>query len=87
MRVTSVRIEDNVLERLDRLAGVLSRPRSWMISQAIQRYLDYEEWFVEAVQEGSQSVDAGRTADHADVRRWVESWGTGEELEPPKCRG
>ena len=87
MRTTSIRLEDDVLERLDRLAGSLSRPRSWMISQAIQRYLDYEEWFAESVQEGIQAADEGRTAEHTDVRRWVESWGTKEELEPPKCRG
>lgn len=85
MRTTSVRLEDELLARLDRLAGELSRPRSWMITQAIERYLAYEEWFVEAVHEGMESADAGRTAEHPDVKRWVESWGTERESERPPC--
>ncbi|GAB4278119.1 MAG: hypothetical protein Kow0092_33910 [Deferrisomatales bacterium] len=87
MKATSVRLDDAVLERLDRLAREMSRPRSWVISQAIERYLDYEEWFLEAVQEGVRAADAGRRIPHAAVRRWVEGWGTEEESEPPKCGG
>ena len=39
--------------------------------------------FVEAVREGIEAADAGRTVPYEDVRRWVLSWGTPEELPPP----
>jgi predicted transcriptional regulator len=30
-------------------------------------------------------ADAGKTVDHEDVRQWLLSWGTPDELNPPKC--
>ena len=46
MKATTVRINDDTIERIDCLANTLSRSRSWVINQAIERFLDYEEWFV-----------------------------------------
>lgn len=44
------------------------------------------EAFVEAVKEGIASADAGRTVPYEDVRKWLLSWGTENELPMPKCR-
>ena len=30
-------------------------------------------------------IDAGRFVSHEAVVRWLQSWGTGDELPPPKC--
>jgi len=30
-------------------------------------------------------IDAGRFITHEAVVRWLKSWGTGNELPPPKC--
>jgi len=30
-------------------------------------------------------ADAGRTVPYEDVRRWLLSWGTENELPPPEC--
>jgi len=43
----------------------------------VERYLEYEEWFIDAVNEGIRSADAGRVAEHEKVQNWVESWGPG----------
>jgi len=43
MKTTTVRINDNTLGRIDGLATTLSRSRSWIINQAIERFIDYEE--------------------------------------------
>ncbi len=84
MGAISVRLDDDVLERLDRLGGELARPRSWLIAQAIQRYLDYEEWFVDADREGIESAEAGRTVERGEVVRWIDSWRSEAELDRPK---
>ena|SRR5688572_19197126 len=57
-RVTSIRLDDDLLARLDRLAGALDRPRAWLIEQAIARYLDEQSWQVEAI---SEALDEYRT--------------------------
>lgn len=41
--------------------------------------------FVAAVEEGLADLDAGRTVPYEDVRRWLLSWGTENELPPPTC--
>jgi predicted transcriptional regulator len=38
-----------------------------------------------AVAEGLADDAAGRTIPYEDVRRWLLSWGTDEELPPPQC--
>jgi predicted transcriptional regulator len=50
-KVTSIRLSEELVSRLDQLAGALDRPRSWLIEQAIARYLDEEAWQVAAVAE------------------------------------
>ena len=42
--------------------------------------------FVEAVKEGIASADAGRTVPYEEVRQWLLSWGTENELPKPECR-
>ena len=39
MKTTTIRIDDEMLGRVDGLAKALSRSRSWVINQAIDRYL------------------------------------------------
>lgn len=44
------------------------------------------EAFVAAVERGLASADAGRTVPYEDVRKWLLSWGTKDELPKPECR-
>ncbi len=59
MKATTVRIDDHVLERVDGLAVELSRSRSWVINQAIKQFLNYEEWFLQEVNDGLKEVENG----------------------------
>jgi predicted transcriptional regulator len=75
MKTTTVRVDDNTLERVDGLAKVLSRSRSWVINQAIDRFLEYEEWFVQEVQDGMAEVERGEFATHEEVVAKFRNWG------------
>ncbi|MDA3895105.1 MAG: CopG family ribbon-helix-helix protein [Desulfobacteraceae bacterium] len=75
MKATTVRINDNMLGRIDGLATTLSRSRSWVINQAIERFLDYEEWFVQEVTEGLKEIDQGKIATDDDVVAGFSKWG------------
>lgn len=66
-RTSSIRIEEATLGRLDRLADALDRSRTWLVNKAIERYLDQEEMFVRAVEEGMDAADRGETVPHAEV--------------------
>lgn len=84
MKATSVRLDDELMERIDRMAEILARPRSWVISEALKRFVEQEEWFHEAVKAGLKDAKEGRLVDHSDVKAWVESWGSAGELKRPK---
>jgi predicted transcriptional regulator len=48
-KVTSVRLSDEVASQLDQLASSLDRPKSWLIEQAIARYVEEEAWQIQAI--------------------------------------
>jgi predicted transcriptional regulator len=66
-KTTSIRLDEKTLRRLDRLAHAMDRPRSWVLEQAIEHYLDYEEWFVREVERGIAEADRGHLVSHEDV--------------------
>lgn len=68
-KVTSVRLTDDLVAKLDRLAASLDRPRAWLIEQAIARYVDEEAWQVAAIGEALAEYRSGPTGlkPHSDV--------------------
>jgi predicted transcriptional regulator len=42
--------------------------------------------YVAAIEQARADIDAGRTVPYEEVRRWLLSWGTDEELPPPRCK-
>jgi predicted transcriptional regulator len=67
MKATTIRINDDMLGRIDCLANTLTRSRSWVINQAIERFIDYEEWFVQEVKDGLREIEQGEIATDDEV--------------------
>jgi len=75
MKMTTVRMDDHLLERVDGIAKSLSRPRAWVINQALERFVDYEEWFELEVKTGLSEVERGDVAPDTEVRSAFNKWG------------
>jgi predicted transcriptional regulator len=75
MKATTIRIDDDTLYRVDGLANTLSCTRSWVINQAVERFLDYEEWFVQKVQDGLKEIGRGDIATDDEVVAGFRKWG------------
>jgi len=75
MKATTVRLDEGMIGRVDHLAGELSRSRSWVIKQAIERFLEYEEWFVHEVKDGLKEVERGEIATDDEVANRFQKWG------------
>jgi predicted transcriptional regulator len=70
-KTTTIRMNGRTLKRVDGLAHAMSRSRAWVINKAVERYLDYEEWFVSEVKQALKEVEAGKLVEHeAVVRAW-----------------
>ena len=69
LKATSVRLDEETLERVGQMAAAMDRPRAWLMAQAIKQFVEREEWFVKQVQEGIEAADAGDLIAHEDVRK------------------
>lgn len=74
-KTTTVRFEQDTLALLDQVAQTLGRPRSWIINDAVTRYLEYEVWFMDEVRQGLLAAEAGDLVPHDEVKNAVRSLG------------
>ena len=82
----TVRVESAVKKRLEKLAKNTGRSRSFLAAEAINEYLDINEWQVAGITKAVASLDSGEGVSHEDVRAWVESWGDKKEHPTPTKR-
>jgi predicted transcriptional regulator len=80
----SVRINLTAKKRLEKLAKSTGRSRSFLAAEAINGYLDLNEWQVTGIQNAMTSLDRGEGIPHQRVKEWVNSWGSKKERSTPK---
>src|SRR6516165_7693947 len=66
----TVRVETDVKKRLERLAKSTGRSRSFLAAEALNEYLDVNEWQVAGVRKAMGSVDRGKSIPHEQVKTW-----------------
>ena len=79
----SFRVSPEKAEQLQRLAEATERPKSWLLEQALENYLEVQAWQLARIDEGLAELEAGKGIEHERVVEWIRSWGTDEELDPP----
>jgi predicted transcriptional regulator len=87
MSVTTVRLGQGIEETLDALADKLQRSRSWLINQALREFIERQEleqirW--QETLDAMESVANGHVISGEAVHAWLRSWGTKEEVVPPR---
>ena len=70
-------------DQLEQLSGAMDRPKSWLLQQALDAYLEVQAWHVAHIEQGRRELREGKGIPHVEVVRWVESWGTGDDDEGP----
>ena len=80
----TVRIDSASKKRLEKLAKSTGRSRSFLAAEAINEYLDLNEWQVAGIQKAVVSLDRGNGVAHERVKEWVSSWGSKKERPAPK---
>ena len=75
----SVRIDQASKKRLEKLAKSTGRSRSFLAAEAINDYLDLNEWQVAGIQKAVASLDRGEGVPNERVKEWVSSWNSKRE--------
>ena len=86
---TSVKLDDDMKSRIQRLAEVRHRSAHWIMREAIRDYIEREETRESFKQEALASwetyQETGKHLTGQEVHDWLNSWGTGKENEIPQC--
>jgi len=70
----TIRIEDEVKDRLDRLAESTQRSKSFLAAEAIREYVANNEWQVTEIRKALKEADAGDFATEKDVAALARKW-------------
>jgi len=65
--ILTIRIPQEVKNQLDKLAEATHRSRSFLGSEAIQKYIDLEAWQIGEIQQAIQEADANDFASDEEI--------------------
>ncbi|MEY2893133.1 MAG: hypothetical protein RJA98_3041 [Pseudomonadota bacterium] len=71
----TVRLEDDIKDRLDVLADATQRSKSFLASEAIRLYVETNEWQIGEIQAALKEADAGDFASADEVGALARKWG------------
>jgi predicted transcriptional regulator len=74
----SFRIESDKVSALDELADSLDRDRTYLLAEAVEAYLDTQQWQIEEIRAGLAEADAGQVIDHRKVKATASRWRRGK---------
>ena len=80
----TVRVDAAAKKRLEKLAKSTGRSRSFLAAEAINDYLDVNEWQVAGIKQAIASLDRGEGVSHEQIKDWITSWGSRREQPIPK---
>ena len=58
--------------KLKRIAAQQGRPSEALVAEAVERMVNYDEWFLREVDKGLAAAESGDLVDHADVRKMID---------------
>jgi len=70
----TLRLDDDVKDRLDKLADATQRSKSFLAAEAIREYVENNEWQIREIRAAVKEANAGDFASDADVAALAKTW-------------
>ncbi len=70
----TLRLEDDVKARLDKLAGATRRSKSFLAAEAIREFVENNEWQIREVKTAIREANAGDFASDEEVAALARRW-------------
>jgi predicted transcriptional regulator len=67
-----VHLDADLEARLSRMATQQGRDAEALVRQAVERLVDYEDWFLQEVDKGLDAADRGEYIGHDAVRKLID---------------
>jgi predicted transcriptional regulator len=72
----TIRLDDEMLAKLDALAADTDRSRSWIAARAIEDYVALNAWQIARIKDGIAEADRGEFATDVEVRAVFDKYRT-----------
>jgi predicted transcriptional regulator len=82
--VLSVRVPDELKERLEYLSRATKRSKAYLATEALTDYVKKNAWKAKELQQALDEADKGIFVSHEAMIRWVDALASDQELEPPE---
>lgn len=76
--VMTIRVDRRTKARLEKLAKVMDRTKSYVAAEAIRAYVDLNEWQIGEIKAALREADAGDFASADEVQAVVRKWARSE---------
>jgi predicted transcriptional regulator len=73
-QTVSFRLESDKVAALDALAGSLDRDRTYLLGEAVQAYLETQDWQLKEIEASLAEADAEDVIEHSKVKAMVAKW-------------
>jgi predicted transcriptional regulator len=73
-RTISFRIASQKVAELDQIAKSMDRDRSYLLNEAVEKYIDEQKRFAAMVEEGRDNIRRGKSFTHEEVELMVGDW-------------
>ncbi|HZU31002.1 MAG TPA: ribbon-helix-helix protein, CopG family [Candidatus Angelobacter sp.] len=70
----SFRLDTEKVTALDVLAKALDRDRTYLLNEAVEAYLDTQQWQLKHLRKSIEQADAGHLTDHEEVKKMAAGW-------------
>ena len=71
----TVRLEPELIDRLDQLAEATNRTKSFLAAEAIRDFIELNEWQIQEIKEAIKEADHGDFATDKAVNKTLRKWG------------
>lgn len=68
------RLDSEKVAALDAIADSLDRDRTYLLNEAVQAYLETQQWHLGEIRAGISDADAGRVLSHEKVKAMAAQW-------------
>ena len=72
--VLTLRLDDGLKKKLERLAKSTHRTKSFLAAEAIREYVAINEWQVQEIKKALQEADQGDFASDHEVQQVMNKW-------------
>jgi predicted transcriptional regulator len=80
----SVRLPQETKRELEEYARATKRSSAFIVKEAVEAHLAERRAYLAAIDEAVREADEGIFVSGEAVTKWLQSWGTDNELSPPE---